>query len=525
MNAQTTTLITRPYQEIVDDILTAIVGGVVREPIFYDVKEDHFKLAQQAQAVRSIAGTAGGAHHAFLNGIDFTLSPADNAVAWLAKGTKPDDETPFYVDYIPVGSLSLLTDINVGSVTRTLTEAVSREVAMVYQQVNLAYQAGFVDTAKGLALELVVAILGISRKTKDFAAGLVTFFRDPGAPDGSITIAQGTVLVTADGKATFETTDLRTLQRGQVRIDVLVRATDASRGPVGAVAAGAITTLAQTISGIAKVTNLDPTTLGAADETDDQLRARAKAVLRAIGRATLAGLQAVIREEEAKVDEVWDPNGPAGKTSAPGAVTFLVETEVRRFPSLRGAVDAVRAAGVLTSLLTKYVYVKPRVVVTIGVPVTGAGKLKVVGQVIDAVRAYVDGLSAGTPAVGTDVAKAIKAVKDVTEVRFMDVMAWRTALTQAADAAIIDELVDAVTSSPVGDLAALRTALSTALANAPAIATGRIADRSLVQGPSGKPASDDEIEKGLFTVVPMVGGEKWSVALDMEPADVALAGP
>jgi hypothetical protein len=524
MNGKTAALITRPYQEIVDDILTAIVGGVVREPLFYDVKEDHNKLAQPAQAVRAIVGTAGAAHHAFLNGIDFTFSPADNAVAWMPKGTKPDDETQFYVNYIPVGSLSLLTDINVGSVTRTLTEAVSREMAMVYQQINLAYLAGFVDTAKGQALDLVVAILGISRKTKDFAAGLVTFFRDPGAPDGGITIAQRTVLVTAKGDASFETTDLRTLQRGQVRIDVPVRATDGSRGPAGAVAAGAITTLVKPITGIAKVSNLDPTTLGAADETDDQLRARAKAVLRALDRATLLGLRAVIREEEGKVDEYWDPNGLPGKTSPPGTVTFLVETEVRRFPSLRGAVESARAAGVLATLLTKYVYVKPRVVVTIGVPVTGAGKLKVAGQVIDAVQAYVGGLSAGTPAVGADVAKAIKAVKDVSDVRFMDVMAWRSDVAQVGEAAIVDTLVEAVTSSPPGNAAGLRAALGKALAEAPAVASARVADRSLVQGPAGKPASDAEIEKGDFKVVPTVSGESWSVALDMEPADISLAG-
>jgi hypothetical protein len=62
-------LLERPNQEIVDDILTAIVGGVVNEPVVFDVKSVLYPLAQPAQDVRSITGTIqpagqpGEAHH------------------------------------------------------------------------------------------------------------------------------------------------------------------------------------------------------------------------------------------------------------------------------------------------------------------------------------------------------------------------------------------------------------------------------------------------------------------------------
>jgi hypothetical protein len=46
VNADTVNLIERPYQEIVDDLLTAIVGGVVNEPIIFDVKFDLYPLAR-----------------------------------------------------------------------------------------------------------------------------------------------------------------------------------------------------------------------------------------------------------------------------------------------------------------------------------------------------------------------------------------------------------------------------------------------------------------------------------------------
>ena len=54
MNDETETLIERPYQEIVDDILIAIIGGVVNEPIIFDVKSDLYPLAEQARSCRRL---------------------------------------------------------------------------------------------------------------------------------------------------------------------------------------------------------------------------------------------------------------------------------------------------------------------------------------------------------------------------------------------------------------------------------------------------------------------------------------
>ena len=181
MNPDTTFLIERPYQDVVDDVLVSLVGGVVNEPIEYDVKADLYALAEPASGVRGITGAFGpdGGRHAFLKGVDFDFSEGDNAVVWLA-GDRPNDETVFYVDYFRRTSRSPLSDINVGSVVRTLGEAVGREIATVYEQINQAYRSAFLETAKGKSLDLVVAILGLTRKTAEFAAGLVTFFRAPG---------------------------------------------------------------------------------------------------------------------------------------------------------------------------------------------------------------------------------------------------------------------------------------------------------------------------------------------------------
>lgn len=523
MNSETRALIERPYQEIVDDLLTAIVGGVVNEPIIFDVKSDLYPLAEPVQGVRGITGTVDAKRHTFQKEIDFLFSAGDNAVVWQEGGTRPDDESVFFVDYFRQDSRSPLTDINVGSVTRTLSEAIGREIATVYQQINRAYLSAFIDTAEGKSLDLVVAILGITRKTADFAVGLVTFFRDP-AVAGNITIPEGTLLSTAEGEATFVTTQLRTLQRGQVRIDVPVRAGDASKGGDGEVDPGEINTLARPVAGIARVTNFEATLLGAEDESDEELRARAKAALRALGKATLAALARVIFEGRADLVEVWDPNSPPAKRSELGAVTLLIESEPERFPSLRAAVEETRAAGVQATVVARYVFFKPRIVAQISSGLTGAGKNKITEEIIAALQEYVDGLGSGDPAEGAQLLAAIKGVDDVSDATIVDVMAWRTDVGQPGAETLVETILTAMQGVPADDPEALREAITGAVTELPPLVpTGRrIPDRGLVQRPDGQRATDAQIEAAEFQVAAAVNGENGWVVLDIEPTDIVL---
>lgn len=544
MNTDTANLLTRPYQEIVNDILTAIVGGVVNEPIFFDLKQDHYPLAKPALDIRAINGTATppgtqqSMQYAFQKTVDFVYSQGDNAVAWLPGGVHPDDATTFYVDYFQPNSTSPLTDINVGSVTRTLGEAISREIAIVYQQINQAYLSGFVDTATGKTLDLVVSILDVTRKTKVFAIGLVTFFRDQSLPDGNITIPEGTLLSTTKGDATFVTDELRALQQGQIRIDVPVRASDASKGQVGVVPAGAITTLAQAITGISRVTNFDATVLGSNDETDDQLRARAKALLRGVGKGTLAALIQIVFEEGAAVNEIWDPEGSPPKTSPPGTVILQIQTEPERFLNIQSAVQETRAAGIQATLVAKYIFFKPRLVITIasGLIPTAAGKVKLINQVIAAMQTYVDGLQLGQPVQGGDLIQAIikggiKEVSDAKQIRIADVVVSRADINQPGVETLVDALVDAITAAgPLKENDALKTVLNNVInTSAPAPPTStRIPDRDLLQGPGGQRATDVEIEAGQFTISPLVSPQidpeqkPWQFVLDIVPTDIAL---
>jgi hypothetical protein len=525
MNDKTVDLIERPYQEVVDDILTAVIGGVVNEEIIFDVKVIRYPLAEPALDVRGITGTVQGTRsYAFQKEIDFVFAVEGNAVIWQEGGAKPDDGTVFYADYLRTESRSPLTDINIGSVTRTLGEAIGREIATVYQQINKAYLAAFVDTAEGKSLDMVVSILGVVRLTKDYARGQVTFFRDP-AVEGSITIPEGVILSTAKG-VIFQTTEQRTLQRGQVRISAPIRSGDDFKGEIGMVLAGEITDLALPIAGIGRITNFDATFLGGEDETDVALRSRAKAALASIGKGTLEAIEHAIFEERAVLVEARDPNDPPGRRSDPGTLSLLVEAEPEGFPALRARIEETRAAGVMVSIIARYVFFKPRVVVKITPGLTPEGNIKVVDDIIAAIQGYIDGLGSGDPAKGDEILLAIKGVKDASDLMIVDVIAWRSDVAEPGAETIVDVVLRVLDAAPAGeDREALTKSLSDALfAEVPSTVPGgaRIPDRSLVQGPSGDRATDEEIEAGEFSVAATIAGEKWWVVLDMERADVLV---
>lgn len=529
MNEATLALLNRSYLEIVDDLLTAIVGGVVNEPIPFDVKLNFYKLAQPALSVRSVKGTLSPADkkfvpntlYSFLPNIDFVFDAVQNGIAWQGT-TQPDDGSTFYVDYGLQNSRSPLTDINVGSVTRTLCEAIGREITTVYQEIQLAYFSAFIDTATGQSLDFVVSILGITRKTSEFATGLATFFRDPTTPTGSITIPLGTMVTTTKGDVVFETFEERTLQQGQARTDVPIRADQAFGGDKGVVPSGAITVISQAITGINRVTNFDPTVHAASSESDTDLRLRAKAALRALGKATIAAIEKVIVEDDAVLKQIFDPNDLSGQASEAGTVTILVNTDAGRFPSLQADINQTRAAGVLTTVVAPLVFVKLRINTKITGGLTGPGQDKIKTDIVSALQAYTDTLASSSPASGSDMVGAVKKVKDVSDAVIKEAFCWRADVGKAGSDPLAALFVSALAGVNPTDAAAVTLVVQDVIENqASALlpSGGRISDNTLIKKPDGSPATDGDVEAGNFQVVPPSG---FSIVLDMEPSDIAL---
>ncbi|ODS41182.1 hypothetical protein BEH94_09605 [Candidatus Altiarchaeales archaeon WOR_SM1_SCG] len=187
------------YNEIVEDVLARITKGVVNERHeFVPGKSRYLLSSTPAGEIIKIEGTLNATNTAFKKDRDYALE--DNSIAWKEDGEKPDDSTYFLVNYIFGDSTKTagITDINPGSVARTLVEAVGREIDFVYEEMNQIYLSGFIDTARGSALDMVVSILGIERKPPERAGGSITFGRN--TPPGEISKTESII---SDGRKRY----------------------------------------------------------------------------------------------------------------------------------------------------------------------------------------------------------------------------------------------------------------------------------------------------------------------------------
>ncbi|MEH2168011.1 MAG: baseplate J/gp47 family protein [Nostoc sp.] len=195
-------------------------------------------------------------------------------------------------------SLPNLTDFQEGSVVRTMFESFAYEMALLYAQMEKVYLSAYVDTAEGVQLEQVVAILGIKRGEPDFATGKVAFIRDIGI-DENIVIPIGTLIATSEDtpespKKVYKTIEAQTLTRDIKAIDVRVQAVQ--HGESQKTDAETITVMPQPITGVKSVINQEAILFtGKRQETDKELRDRAKkTLLAASGANTTAIEQALI---------------------------------------------------------------------------------------------------------------------------------------------------------------------------------------------------------------------------------------
>lgn len=165
----------KTYQEITDSILSQITKGIVNERYDFVPNMLKYRLKQpKVLDIVKIDGTVRNAPYTFRKGTDCRFT--GGMLEWMDGGERPDAGTPFYVNYM-IDAPRTITDINPGSVTRTIVESVALEIDYLYAQLDQVYRLAFIDTAYGKALDLVASILGIVRKPAGFATGEVTFGR------------------------------------------------------------------------------------------------------------------------------------------------------------------------------------------------------------------------------------------------------------------------------------------------------------------------------------------------------------
>jgi uncharacterized phage protein gp47/JayE len=315
---------------------------------------------------------------------------------------------------------SPVTDTSVGSVSRTLVEAFGLEIARLYDEMEAAYNAGFIDTAQGKALELVVAILGISRKSPAYATGTVTFRRRN--PVRDVTIPSGTRVSTRATDPTkakiFETTTTAYLPKGQTEIEVPIRAL--IPGEAGVADFETITELETPIIGIDSVINKKPTTIGTERESDEELRARAKATILSAGKATVDALRNAVLGipgvRSVVINEM--PDGVPGEVDLIIDGLELTDRQSPQYLLVESVVNRYRPVGICVNIKgTKLVKISVEVFISLKATVrTGVEEENAVNAVKDAITNHLNSLKTGEQLVRNQLISAILAVPDVYNV-------------------------------------------------------------------------------------------------------------
>ena len=289
------TFVAEPFGLFVDDLLTGLTGGVVREGFRFLPEEAPFRLDPPAPLLRNtvrVHGISAGAHTVFRTGTDYVIG-ADDTVVWQqqADGSPRAGRGAARCGQPVLGQLRAPgpgrgRPAPDRSQSRQRHAADRRDLrARIrgdFGQLDAVYQAAFIDTAGGRDLDQLALLLGVTRVTASAASGSIVFARRTPSP-ADVSIPAGTRVSTSDAPPTlFETTEARTLRRGEISVEAPIRALVAGRG--GIVPAGAIGVLHRPLLGIESVTNPQATAFATAAEDDAALRARLRRRLEARAR-------------------------------------------------------------------------------------------------------------------------------------------------------------------------------------------------------------------------------------------------
>lgn len=356
------TFVDRPFQDIVRDVLTNLTQGVMGEVhrVDYDPTARPVvvpAIVLERRPVRRVSAVIGQVETPGSDDLirvefglnDYALVPsADDpedvsTIRFLPGGRRPAAGTDVVVNYYPrTTDPTVLSDVQVGSVVRTLIEAISRELAVLYTQLNQAYDSGFVETAEGPSLGRVVALLGLRRYEAGRPVGSVRFGRRPGAA-GDISIPAGTPVTDAEDRIRYETVETRTMFAGESTAEIRVRgATDTTP----AVLERTLTVVQRAIAGIDTVTNERPTTTSSTDESDVELRARARAALLASNKGTVPAL----RDGLMQLPDVRAVNVQEFPNDVPGEIRLSISLNepsvITLPPAVLDRIEELRPAGI-----------------------------------------------------------------------------------------------------------------------------------------------------------------------------------
>ena len=145
-----------------------------------------------------------------------------------------------------------ITDINVGSVIRTQSEAVATEINLIYQAINTVYLGTRIDTATTDDLDNLGAIVGVTRKAGTTATGDISFIRNQIALS-DFTISAGAVISTQPNTGDEQlryTVDSNTTFSAQISGETVAFKDGDYDYPLAERLIGSVTTITGTVSSL-----------------------------------------------------------------------------------------------------------------------------------------------------------------------------------------------------------------------------------------------------------------------------------
>lgn len=342
----------RLYPDVVRDMLTVLTGGTVAEtvvapPLDLPIAPTSLKLRDRpVRYVSNLEGFVGPADKP----LPFRFTPADfelvasgndglDTIRFRDGGRRPTPGTLLTVNYYPVAARPApVDDLSVGSVVRTLIETAGYEIAVLYQHLDAIYRSAFVETADGLSLDKVVALVGVRRLPAGQPVTTLRFERGAGS-SGRVAVPAGTVAIDRDGARYFTQEEI-VLDPGETSRDVI-----AIGFPGAPEVAENSLSLEVLVAGIDRMSNPQAARRLAADETDDELRRRARGALAGASRGTLEALRfhLLSMAEVKNVTLVEAPDGRWGEVRAD--IIYADDSEAAR-QRVSDRIDQVRPAGI-----------------------------------------------------------------------------------------------------------------------------------------------------------------------------------
>ena len=240
-----------------------------------------------------------------------------------------------------------ITNINVGSVIRTIVESIIAEIDINYYQINQIYNALNIDNAVGADLDSLVSILGVVRKPATKCHGIVTFnITQPSSYDINIPFAQ--IISTRQDRngnmvEFIVTDDDKYILAGELSVDVNVESINAGSLYIPT---NALNIMNTPIIGIESVHNGDEIVGGTDAESDELLRSRAKQALSNLGKGTNIALESALLNIPDVLDAMVIDMSRGVGTADIVVVTASIPPSTELNNEILSTVDSTKSAGI-----------------------------------------------------------------------------------------------------------------------------------------------------------------------------------